>query len=149
MDSLSRNSPEPFETELKLLRAYLSLEKMRFKNKLEIVWDIKVNGFILPSLTVQPLVENAVKHGICKSEDGGRVTISTRELDDCYEIEVSDNGVGFDVNVMPDDGRSHLGIENVRNRLWKMCGATFELSSEIGRDTSAVIRLPKKKGGGK
>lgn len=146
MDSLTKKCPVSFETEEKLLRAYLSLEKMRFKSKLEIVWDIQASGFMLPSLTVQPLVENAVKHGICKAEDGGRVTISTREFDDSYEIEVSDNGVGFDVNVTPDDGRSHLGIENVRNRLWKMCGATLELSSEIGRGTSAVIRLPKEKG---
>ncbi|MGN1134624.1 MAG: sensor histidine kinase, partial [Oscillospiraceae bacterium] len=144
MDSLSRNCPVPFETELKHLRAYLSLEKMRFKNKLEIVWDIEANGLMLPALTVQPLVENAVKHGICKAENGGRVTISSREFDDRYEIEVSDNGVGFDVNVTPNDGKSHLGIENVRNRLWKMCGATLELSSEVGKGTSAVIILPKK-----
>lgn len=144
MDSLSRNCPVPFETELKHLNAYLSLEKMRFKNKLEIVWDIKARGFMLPALTVQPLVENAVKHGICKNENGGRVTISSRELEDCYEIEVSDNGVGFDVSEPPNDGRSHLGIENVRNRLWKMCGAALELSSEIGKGTSAVIHLPKK-----
>lgn len=144
MDSLSRNCPVPFETELKHLRAYLSLEKTRFKNKLEIVWDIKANGFMLPALTVQPLVENAVKHGICKAENGGRVTISSRELDDRYEIEVSDNGVGFDVDAVPNDGKSHLGIENVRNRLWKMCGASLELSSEVGKGTSAVIILPKK-----
>lgn len=144
MDSLSRNCPVPFETELKHLKAYLSLEKMRFKNKLEIVWDIKASGFMLPALTVQPLAENAVKHGICKSENGGRVTISSRELDDRYEIEVSDNGAGFDVDRIPDDGKSHLGIENVRNRLWKMCGAALELSSEVGKGTSAVIIIPKK-----
>lgn len=144
MDSVSRNSPVPFETELKHVNAYLSLEKTRFKNKLEIVWDIKANDFLLPALTVQPLVENAVKHGICKAENGGRLAISSRELDDRYEIEVSDNGIGFDVNTPPNDGKSHLGIENVRNRLWKMCKASLELSSEVGKGTSAVIILPKK-----
>ncbi|MGN1415256.1 MAG: histidine kinase [Oscillospiraceae bacterium] len=144
MDSLSRNCPVPFETELKHLKAYLSLEKMRFRNKLEILWDIETSDFMLPALTVQPLVENAVKHGICRSEKGGRVTVSTRELEDCYEIVVSDDGVGFDVNGQKNDGKSHLGIENVRNRLWKMCGASLEISSEIGKGTSAIIHLPKK-----
>lgn len=143
MDSLSRKCPIPFETELKHLKSYISLEQMRFRNKLEIVWDIGTSSFMLPSLTVQPLVENAIKHGICKSDKVGTVKISARELPDCYEIEVADNGVGFDVNNIPDDGRSHLGIENVRNRLWKMCGGTLEISSEIGNGTSAVIHLPK------
>ncbi|MGN0666899.1 MAG: sensor histidine kinase [Huintestinicola sp.] len=144
MDCLSRKNPVPFETELKHLRSYISLEEMRFRNKLEIVWDIETSSFMLPALTVQPLVENAVKHGICKADKVGTIKISARELPDCFEIEVTDNGVGFDVNNIPDDGRSHLGIENVRNRLWKMCGATLEISSEIGKGTSAVIHLPKK-----
>ena len=100
---------------------------------------------MLPALTVQPLVENAVKHGICKAEKGGRVTISSRELDDRYKIEVSDNGVGFDGDTPPHDGKSHLGIENVRSRLSKLCGGTLKLSSEMGKGTSAVIILPKEK----
>ena len=103
---------------------------------------------MIPSLTVQPLVENAVKHGICKTENGGTVKISSRELSDCYEIEVSDNGISFDVNTPPNDGKTHLGIENVRYRLWKMCGATLQISSEIGKGTDAVIRLPKENSGG-
>lgn len=145
MDSLTRKAPIPFETELKHINVYLSLEKTRFKNKLDILWDIKAKDFMLPALTVQPLVENAVKHGICKAEKGGRVTISSRELDDRYEIEVSDNGVGFDVDTPPHDGKSHLGIENVRSRLSKLCGGTLKLSSEMGKGTSAVIILPKEK----
>ena len=149
MDSLTRKSPVPFETELRLLKAYLSLEQMRFKKKLNIVWDIQTDSFMIPSLTVQPLAENAVKHGICKSEKVGTVKISSRELDDCYEIEVSDDGVGFDVNETKNDGKSHLGIENVRSRLWKMCGAELEITSEPGKGTSAVIRLPKKNADGK
>ena len=144
MDSLTRKSPVPFETELKLLKAYLSLEQTRFTKKLRVEWDIQTDSFMIPSLTVQPLAENAVKHGICKSDKGGTVKISSRELDDCFEVEVSDDGAGFDVNETKNDGKSHLGIENVRSRLWKMCGAELEISSEIGKGTSAVIRLPKK-----
>ncbi len=144
MDSLTRKSPVPFETELKHLKTYLSLEQTRFAKKLKIEWDIQTDSFMIPALTVQPLVENAVKHGICKSEKVGTVKISSRELDDCFEVEVSDDGVGFDVNEPKNDGKSHLGIESVRSRLWKMCGAALEITSEIGKGTSAVIILPKK-----
>ncbi|MGN0637525.1 MAG: sensor histidine kinase [Huintestinicola sp.] len=143
MDSLSRKVPVPFETELRHLKAYLALEKMRFKNKLEIVWDIETDSFMLPALTVQPLVENAVKHGICGSEKGGTVRISARELADCFEVEISDNGTGFDPAEEKCDGKTHLGIDNVRNRLWKMSRATLEITSEPGKGTDAVIRIPK------
>ena len=143
LDAVYRNNKKKIDAAYADIPSRLS-KKTRFKNKLEIVWDIKANDFLLPALTVQPLVENAVKHGICKSENGGRLAISSRELDDRYEIEVSDNGIGFDVNTPPNDGKSHLGIENVRNRLWKMCKASLELSSEVGKGTSAVIILPKK-----
>ena len=84
MDSLSRNCPVPFETELNHLKSYLSLEQTRFKKKLNIEWDIQTDSFMIPSLTVQPLVENAVKHGICMKENGGTVKISSRELEDCW-----------------------------------------------------------------
>lgn len=144
MDSLSRNCPVPFENELNHLKAYLSLEQTRFKKKLNIEWDIQTDSFMIPSLTVQPLVENAVKHGICMKENGGTVKISSRELEDCFEVEVSDNGVGFDVNKPKNDGKSHIGIENVRSRLRKMCGTELEITSETGNGTSAVIRLPKR-----
>lgn len=143
MDSLTRNRPVPFETELKHLNAYLSLEKMRFRNKLNIVTDIQTEDFLIPALTVQPLAENAVKHGICKTEKGGTLKIISRELPDCYEVEISDDGIGFDVNEPLNDGKTHLGIENVRKRLWKMCGAVLEISSEKGKGTVSVIRLPK------
>ncbi len=143
MDSLTRKCPVPFETELKHLNAYLSLEQTRFKKKLKIEWDIQTESFMIPALTVQPLAENAVKHGICKSEKGGTLKIASRELSDCYEVEISDDGVGFDVNEKKNDGKTHLGIENVRQRLWKMCGGTLNISSEKGKGTVSVIRLPK------
>lgn len=143
MDSLTRKVPVPFETEIKHLKAYLSLEQTRFKNKLNVVWDIQTDSFMIPSLTVQPLVENAVKHGICKKEDGGTLKISTRECDDCFEVEIYDNGIGFDINKEKNDGNSHLGIENVRNRLSKMSNATLEISSEKGKGTTALIKIPK------
>lgn len=145
MDSLTRSAPVPFYRELKHLKNYLTLEKLRFDDTLEIVWDIQTEDFMIPALTVQPLVENAVKHGICKSENGGTVTISTRECESCYEVEIRDDGAGFDPNGNPSDGKSHVGIENVRSRLSKMCGADLEITSEKGKGTTAIIRIPKNK----
>lgn len=143
MNSLKEQAPVPFANELKHLETYLSLEKMRFGDELNIEYDIETTDFLIPSLTVQPLVENAVKHGVGMLEDGGTVTIATREYPDRYEVIVSDNGVGFDPEKKPNDGRSHVGMENVRNRLKTMCNATLDIKSKIGEGTTATITIPK------
>lgn len=143
LDSLKRTAPVPFETELKHVKVYLSLEKMRFDEELNIVYDIETTAFLLPALTVQPLVENAVKHGVGKAAGGGTVKIMTRECKNYFEVTVCDNGVGYEPKEQREDGRTHIGIENVKNRLWKMSHATLEISGEKGKGTVAVIKLPK------
>ena len=143
MNSLKEQSPVSFESELKHLETYLSLEKMRFGDDLNIEYDIQTTDFLIPSLTVQPLVENAVKHGVGMKEDGGTVTIATREYDNRFEVIVSDDGVGFDTEKKPDDGRTHIGMENVRNRLKTMCNAVLNIKSKIGVGTTATITIPK------
>lgn len=143
MASLSRKCPITFSEELKHLKIYLSLEKMRFDDKLNIVYDIQTEDFMIPALTVQPIVENSVKYGICSSEKGGTVRILSRELADRFEVEITDDGIGFDVNEKKNDGRTHVGIENVRNRLKKMVNGTLEITSEKGKGTIAVIKIPK------
>ena len=143
MNSIKDSKPVPFDVELNHLKTYLSLEKMRFGDDLEIVFDIETTDFMLPSLAVQPLVENAVKHGVGMKEDGGTVTISTREYDDRYEIVVLDDGVGFDTTKKPNDGRTHVGMENVKNRLQTMCNAEVIITSEINKGTVSKIIIPK------
>lgn len=143
MNSLKEKNPVPFETELKHLKTYLSLEKMRFGEDLNIVYDIQTTEFVIPLLSVQPLVENAVKHGVGMLEDGGTVTIATREYDDRFEVTVTDNGVGFDVNRSFNDGRSHVGIENCKSRLDSMCHGTLLIESEKGKGTKSTITIPK------
>ncbi|MGN0641966.1 MAG: sensor histidine kinase [Huintestinicola sp.] len=145
MDSLTASAPIPFFMELKHLQSYLNLEKLRFGDDLNIEWDIRVEGFTIPALTVQPIAENAVKHGICRSEDGGTVKISSRETEDSFEVEVWDSGPGFDVNKAVSHYNSHVGIRNVRERLMRMCGGTLDITSGSGTGTSAVIRIPKAK----
>lgn len=132
-----------FETELAHITTYLEIEKIRFEDTLEIEYDIKCKAFYLPVLTVQPLVENAVKHGTSKKRGGGRVVISTAEDGENYVITVKDTGCGFDPSVPKNDGKSHVGIENVRQRLFNMCGGSLSIESEVGKGTLATIIIPK------
>ena len=143
MDSLKQTKPVPFETELEHLKKYLYIEKLRFADLLNIEYDIQTTGFYLPLLSIQPLVENAVKHGVGMKEDGGTVKISTRETETSYEVVIEDDGVGFDVNEQKDDGRSHVGMENTKKRLHDMCGAQVVITSVIGEGTTARVILPK------
>lgn len=143
IDSIGVRRPVFFLAELDHVKTYLKLEKMRFEDDLQVEYDIQATDFKIPPLSVQPLVENAVKHGVCKKPGGGTVKLTTRELDDAYEIVVSDDGVGFDPSVDPDDGREHVGIRNVKQRLWSMCNATLAVSSAPGDGTTVTIMVPK------
>ena len=129
--------------ELEHLKKYLYIEKLRFGKKLNIEYDIQATDFELPQLTIQPLAENAVKHGLSKKKGGGTLTIATRETDNAFEVIVSDDGTGFDINEKKDDGRSHIGMENIKNRLNEMCNADVIIESEIGKGTVAKIIIPK------
>lgn len=143
LSSLEERGLISFETELSHIKTYLEIEKVRFEDTLEIEYDIKCVNFSLPVLTVQPIVENAVKHGTSKKRGGGRVVISTMEDKENYIIKVSDTGCGFDPSKRKDDGKRHIGIENVRQRLLNMCGGILTIESEIGIGTSATITIPK------
>lgn len=144
MDSLKQNKPVPFQQEFEHLKKYLYIEKLRFQDKLNIEYDIEVTDFVLPLLTVQPLVENAVKHGVGMKKKGGTVKISTRETESAYEVIIADDGVGFDPSVQKaDDGRSHVGMETTRTRLREMCGGEIRIESTVGEGTTATLILPK------
>ena len=145
LDSLKLTVPVPFDKELEHIRIYLSLEKLRFGDELELKYDIAATGFLVPALTVQPLVENAVRYGVLGREGGGVVTIATREYPDRFEITVSDNGVGYDTQAAQTDGRTHVGVENVRSRLAAMVGGSLEIQSTRGVGTTAAIKLPKER----
>jgi len=143
LDSLLINKPVQFERELRHVQTYLSLEKKRFGDKLCIICDIKADCFLIPALTLQPIVENAVRHGIIKREEGGTITIRTDETETEAIITVIDDGVGFDANSQKNNERIYVGIENVRSRLFAMCGGTLNIHSELDTGTTAVISIPK------
>ena len=116
---------------------------MRFEEDLRVEYDIGADDFMLPALTIQPLVENAVKHGIIPKKGGGTVTLATREESDCYRIIIADDGVGFVPGIKKEDGKSHVGIRNVRQRLREMCRAELDIESALGKGTKTTITLPK------
>jgi len=146
LDSLTLNSTIPFEKEMEHVENYVSLEKKRFGDKINIEYDIDVIDFKVPSLTIQTVVENAIRHGISKRKKGGTVTIRTREEENKYTVEVLDDGVGVDLTQPPTqqkDSRSHIGVENSRKRIEAMCGGTLSFSSTPNIGTSVFITIPK------
>lgn len=144
MDSIGTKVPIPFEKELNHTKIYLEIEMLRFSDILNVKYDIEVTDFKIPALTLQPIVENAVRYGIRSREDGGTITISTKRVDDTVYLTVHDDGMGFDVNEKKDDGRSHLGIENTRRRLRQMINADLIIDSQIGKGTTVTFVLGDK-----
>ena len=143
MDSLNKREPIPFIRELAHIENYLKLEKFRFGDELKVNYDIKEKNFFVPALSVQPLVENAVKHGICEKENGGTLTLKTYRDGEYIVIEVSDDGIGFYAEklISEDKERSHIGIQNTRERLKQMIGASLTIESLPGKGTVAKIRF--------
>lgn len=143
MNALNAKGTVPFATELKHIETYLYLEQLRFGDDLLVDMDIEVTDFSLPALTIQPLVENAVKWGVCQDEDGGMVKLTTRETPLGVEVTVSDDGVGFDPEHLPQDGKDHLGLQLVRDRLKMVCGAKLTVESKIGQGTVVRVFIPR------
>ncbi len=142
MQAISLETTVPFTRELEHIRTYVRLEELRFHQRLRVVYDLEEENFFLPTLTIQPLIENAVKHGIARRQEGGTVTVSTRRTPDGVWVVVDDDGVGFDPDTPPADGRDHVGIANVRSRLEVMCGGMLIIRSQPGRGTRANVFIP-------
>ena len=138
---LDNAKPITFSQEMNHVKHYTDIEQVRFPD-MTIQYDLRSVEFLLPALSVQPLVENAIKHGLMGLEEGGIVTISAYETEKYYVVEVTDDGVGFDMNAGYDETK-HVGIKNIRGRIEAMCGGTLTIESEIGKGTKATIRIPK------
>ena len=138
---LDNAKPIMFSQEMNHVKHYTDIEQVRFPD-MTIQYDLRSVEFLLPALSVQPLVENAIKHGLMGLEEGGIVTISAYETEKHYVVEVTDDGVGFDMSVGYDETK-HVGIKNIRGRIEAMCSGTLTIESEIGKGTKATIRIPK------
>ena len=144
LEYMGESIPVEFGKELRHVQTYLWIEKIRFQDDLKVEYDIQTEDFIIPALTVQPLVENAVKHGMMGSENVCTITIRTRRDKRSCQVIIEDDGCGFNPNEQKNDGRKHVGIESVRSRLWYMVGGTLTIYSEIGKGTRVVIEIPGK-----
>ena len=144
LDSLRNQEPVPFSTELMHIKTYVELEKKRFGDILNVEYDIKEQNFNVPSLGLQPIVENSIKHGIRGKNAPGHITISTYKENDSYKIVIEDDGIGFDMNKPhKDDGRSHVGMINVKERLRQMCNASMKIESSPGNGCRTEITIPE------
>ena len=112
-----------------------------FEN-IRVEYDIDDAAFSLPALTIQPIVENAIRHGVRIREEG-IVRVSTRLVDGCHEISISDNGVGYDASSINGGDGMHIGINNVRERIEKLCRGTMTIESVPGKGTTVTFRIPQ------
>ena len=140
LETLNQTALIPIHKELEHTRVYTEIEAVRFP-RIRIEYDIEDTDFSVPALTVQPLVENAIRHGV-RIRKNGLVTIATRTGDGCHEIIISDNGKGFDLNCLEQAEETHIGIRNVRERIETMCGGILTVNSEPGQGTVITIRIP-------
>ncbi len=139
MKSLDEAELIPFEKEMEHVKNYVQLEILRFPI-IQVEYELEYEKFFIPSLTVQPLVENAIKHGVSKREEGGVVTISSRVEADNIIVEIKDNGIGY--NTLSYDANKSTGIRNVKQRLELCCNAVVAIHSTQGEGTSVTIKIP-------
>ena len=140
LDAMERTDLIPFSQEMDHTRLYAEIEMLRFPS-IRVKYDLQDEGFDLPVLSVQPLVENAIRHGV-RSRENGLVTVSTAREAGGHRVTVTDNGVGFDPKQQPSTEELHIGIRNVKERVEKMCGGELILTSEVGEGTSVTMLFP-------
>ena len=143
LSSLTETNLISFEDELRHIQTYVSLEKVRFNDRLNVKYDIQVTNFKVPPLSIQPLVENAIKHGILKKIEGGTVTISTHQTNNAYIVEIIDDGVGFNIDDVDFTTNKHIGLNNIRHRIKSMSGGNIAIESEVGKGTKVIVTFYK------
>ena len=149
--AMTNDVPVRFEEELRNIKAYVNIEKMRLGDKLTVEYDIQESGFLILPLCIQPIVENAIRHGIHKrGQEGGKVTIRTGREQDKWVIQVEDTGVGFDVSRVRTEvrqgKRDSTGLNNLFFRLEKVMKASMDIRSAEGKGTTVTIHLPMEEG---
>lgn len=130
----------PFSEELEHTRAYLAVEKIRFEDKLFVEFDTPFTVFRLPPLTLQPIVENAVKYGVSPGLEPLYLSVVTEESDQGVAIVVEDTGPGY---ASADDDEPHIALANIRQRLKAMCGGSLEITQRKDGGTKVTIRIPQ------
>ena len=143
INSLNEESLVPVKKEIEHTRIYSDIEQVRFPT-IKIEYEIEDEDYLIPPLTIQPMVENAIRHGV-RGKKHGWVSVSTYQEGDYHVISIRDNGKGFDVEQMKEDIKNgdHIGVTNVHDRIIDMTGGTFTIESEVGEGTSITMKIPK------
>jgi two-component system, LytTR family, sensor kinase len=133
----------PLEEELKILEPYLEIEQTRFGDRLVVDWQVDEATLeaAVPQLILQPLVENAIKHGVAPRSSPGRIRISALRLGDDLQLVVEDNGTGFPAAVPVSRNGSGVGLMNTRLRLEKLYDGRHGLELTTGRLGGACVRI--------
>ena len=137
------DNPKPIlmSQEMEHVHHYISIENVRFPD-MTFTFEMNSEDFHIPALTVQPIVENAIKHGLMKLPKGGTIHVVSYETETDYCISVADDGVGFDTSVLIDE-RKHVGLRNIRERLKVMVNGKLEIESTVGVGTKVLVTIPK------
>ena len=139
--AIAATEPIPFSEELRHTKSYLAVEAIRYGDRLSVVFDTKHTAFRLPALTLQPLVENAVKHSLGQAPGATvQITISTRAENGWSVITVNDNGPGLNLN--KDASDFHIGLQNVQDRLRMMSSGSLNFQSTPNVGTTVTVRIP-------
>jgi two-component system, LytTR family, sensor kinase len=132
----------PLSEEMAFLAQYLAIEQVRFSDRLELRWDLQPDALraLVPSFIMQPIVENAIKHGVLNHAEAGVIEISAKVVGDAVELKVRDNGEG----IRPSAGRAGVGLSNVTERLRTLYGngARLSLDACSTGGTEAIITMP-------
>ena len=142
-NAVASDNTIPFSTELEHTRAYLAVEQAQYDDMLVVEYDTPFTRFRLPPLTLQPIVENAVKHGMDPYSSPLHISIRTRHTDSGTEIIIEDNGRGFDPS---DESMPHTTLTNIRQRLEMMCGGTMQIEPGSEDGTRVIIWVPVQSG---
>jgi signal transduction histidine kinase len=140
----------PLSRELEHVRAYLALEQARLTKRLNVMWAILAEDKLdtpVPTLILQPLIENAIVHGIAPKPEGGTVSILVKQTGDDLHIQVVDNGIGFDMNALSEHTereRPSIGLKNIDLRLQLLYGKAYRLqiASTPGAGTTVELKIP-------
>jgi LytS/YehU family sensor histidine kinase len=134
----------PLSGELEILRHYIDIQETRFPDRLHVALDVErgVEQALVPTLILQPLVENAIRHGIARLDRPGHVIVAAHRASDRLELEVSDDGPGLDTSSR--EAGAGVGLDNTRARLAGLYGPaqTFALHNRAGGGVTASITLP-------
>ena len=145
IDCMQGTELTTFAEELGHIREYTNIEQEHMGERLKLVYDIGPTDFAIPPLSVEPYVENAVKHGVWQRREGGTVRVSSAETDSAWVITVADDGVGFDPADPPAPAvRGHgIGMKYAAERIRTMAGGSVRVESQPDRGTTVTIEIPK------